>query len=52
MTSKKDAQRQARDLRKRVKNKTVNVKEISTGNWGVRLSPKGKRDKFDYKKNR
>lgn len=53
MTSKKEAQGQARRLRKELKEmskmKTVNVKEVSKGNWGVRLSEKGKRDKFNHR---
>jgi hypothetical protein len=29
---------------------TVNVKRITKTSWGVRFSPKGKRDKFDFGK--
>jgi hypothetical protein len=46
MSSKKVAQKEARELRKKYPNKTVNVKEITKGNWGVRFSLKNKRDKF------
>ncbi len=49
MTSKREAQRQARGLRKKVRNRTVNVVEVSSRNWGVRFSPKGRRDTFDYR---
>jgi hypothetical protein len=56
MTSKRNAQKQAaqvrRDLKKKGIHKTVNVREISKGNFGVRTSPKGKRDTFDYRKGR
>ena len=52
MASKKQAQAEARKLRKRYPNKTVNVKQVSKGNWGCRFSPKGKRDTFDYKRSR
>lgn len=48
MSTKKQAQAEARRLRKKYPNKTVNVKEITKGNWGVRFSPKGKRDKYRY----
>ena len=44
MATKKAAQAEARRLRKENPNKTVNVREITKGNWGVRLSPKGERD--------
>ena len=50
--SKKEAQRTARGLRKQFPNLTVNVKRITRRSWGVRFSPKGKRDKFDYKETR
>ena len=49
---KKAAQREAAQLRRSLsripgqKDLTVNVKEITPGNWGVRFSPKGTRDKF------
>ena len=46
MASKKLTQAEARKLRKRYPNKTVNVVEITKGNWGVRFSPKGKRDTY------
>ena len=46
MTTKRAAQSQARKLRKTYKSKTVNVRQITQGNWGVRFSPKGKRDRF------
>ncbi len=46
---KKDAENEARILRKKYPNKTVNVKEITKGNWGCRFSPKGTRDKYDYR---
>lgn len=54
MTSKREAQRQARKLRRKIRrgkmpNRTVNVVEVSSRNWGVRFSPKGKRDTFDYR---
>jgi hypothetical protein len=48
MPSKKHIQAEARQLRKRYPNKTVNVIEVSKGNWGCRFSPKGTRDRFDY----
>ena len=44
MASKKSAQAEARRLRKKYPKKTVNVVEITKGNWGCRFSPKGKRD--------
>jgi len=49
--NKKAAQREAANLRRSLKKVhgdklTVNVKEITPGNWGVRFSPKGTRDKF------
>jgi len=50
MATKKAAQAEARRLRKKYPNKTVNVKEISKGNWGTRFSPKKKRDMFNYRK--
>ena len=37
------AQREARELRRGWKKFTINVVEITKGNWGVRFSPKGKR---------
>jgi hypothetical protein len=46
MPTKKEAQKEARVLRKTHKNLTVNTKEISKGNFGNRFSPKGKRDKY------
>jgi len=46
MATKKTAQAEARKLRKQYPRKTVNVKEITKGNWGCRFSPKGIRDKF------
>lgn len=46
MASKKTAQKEARELRKKYPHKTVNVKEITKGNWGCRFSPKGKRDSY------
>jgi len=46
MTTKKAAQAEAKKLRVRYPMKTVNVVEITLGNWGVRFSPKGKRDIF------
>ena len=49
MATKKAAQKEARELRKEHPNLTVNVKEISKGNWGCRFSPKGKRDKYIFK---
>jgi len=54
MTSKREAQKQARQLRyqltkSKLKKLTVNVKQISKGNWGIRFSPKGTRDKFNYR---
>jgi len=48
MATKKTASAEARQLRKKYKDKTVNVKEITKGNYGVRFSPKGKRDKYKY----
>ena len=50
MASKKAAQAEARILRKRYPHKTVNVKQITKGNWGCRFSPKGKRDTFNSKR--
>ncbi len=50
MASKREAQAEARRLRKKYPNKTVNVKQISRGNWGIRFSPKGKRDTFNYRR--
>ena len=50
MASKKEAQSQARRLRKKYPNKTTNVVEISRGNWGVRFSKKGTRDTFNFNK--
>ena len=44
MAKKTIAQATARKLRKKHPNKTVNVVEITKGNWGCRFSPKGKRD--------
>jgi hypothetical protein len=52
MPTKKHIQLEARQLRKRYPNKTVNVVEVSKGNWGCRFSPKGTRDKFDYRRDR
>ena len=49
MATKKVAQAEARRLRRKYPKKTVNVVEITKGNWGVRFSPKGKRDTFDYR---
>ena len=49
MASKKAAQAEARKLRKLFPNATVNVKEITKGNWGCRFSSKGKRDILSYK---
>jgi hypothetical protein len=46
MANKKAAQKEARELRKKYPHKTVNVKEISKGNYGCRFSTKGERDKF------
>ena len=47
MASKKEAEKEARELRKKYgKTKTLNVVEITKGNWGVRFSAKGKRDRF------
>ena len=34
MVTKREAQRQAQALRREIKNRTVNVKQISKGNWG------------------
>ena len=48
MASIKAAQAEARKLRKQFPNATVNVKEITEGNWGCRFSPKGKRDTLSY----
>ena len=45
MATKRQAQKEARKLRKKWKSKTVNVVLITKGNWGVRFSPKGKRAK-------
>lgn len=50
MASKKAAQAEARKLRKKYPNRTVNVKQITKGNWGCRFSSKGKRDTYNYKK--
>jgi hypothetical protein len=50
MATKKAAQTEARTLREKYPKKTVNVKQVSKGNWGCRFSEKGKRDKFDYKR--
>lgn len=56
MTSKKQAQAQARKFRrdhpKDAKRQTVNVVQVSRGNWGIRFSKKGTRSKFDYKRRR
>ena len=46
MATKKVAQAEARRLRRKYPSKTVNVKEISKGNWGCRFSPKVKRDVY------
>lgn len=51
MATKKAAKAEAAKLRRRMKKgelvkRTVNVKLITKGNYGVRFSPKGKRDKF------
>jgi phenylpyruvate tautomerase PptA (4-oxalocrotonate tautomerase family) len=46
MASFKTAQQEARVLRKNNPKWTVNVKEISPGNWGCRFSKKGTRDKY------
>lgn len=49
MATKKAAQAEAKRLRKLFPKKTVNVIEISKGNWGTRFSRKGKRDIFDFR---
>ena len=46
MATKKVATVEARKLRKDNPTLTVNVKEITPENWGVRFSPKGTRDKY------
>lgn len=46
MSTKREATVEARRLRKNNPTLTVNVKEITVGNWGVRFSPKGTRDKY------
>ena len=47
MATKKQAQKEARQLRKEYPNKTVSVVKIKRPNvWGVRFLPKGKRAKF------
>jgi len=51
LSSRQIAQREAKKLRRVYGNThTVNVKRITKTSWGVRFSPKGKRDKFDYRK--
>jgi hypothetical protein len=51
MATKKEAQKEARGLRKRYgRTRTVNVVQVSKVNWGCRFSSKGTRDKFDYRK--
>ena len=50
MATKKATQKEARSLRKKYPNKTVNVVQITRGNWGIRFSPKGKRDKYDSRR--
>ena len=50
--NKKEAQKEARHLRGKYPSKTVNVVQVSKGNWGCRFSSKGKRDTFDYKEAR
>lgn len=49
MAKKKEAQRQASQFRREnpkvAKRRTINVVEISKGNWGMRFSDKGTRDK-------
>jgi len=50
MASKRATQAEARKLRKKYPNKTVNVVEITKSNWGIRFSPKGKRDTYDYRR--
>lgn len=49
-TSKREAQKQARKLRRQISNRTVNVKEIAPGHFGIRFSPKGRRDFYNLKK--
>lgn len=49
VVSKKQAQKEARRLRKKFPNKTVNTVRVGRSTWGNRFSPKGKRDKFDYR---
>jgi hypothetical protein len=44
MSTKAIAQAEARRLRKKYPGKTVNVRELSRGSYGIRFSPKGKRD--------
>jgi len=46
--TKKTAQVEARKIRRQYPHRTVNVVEISPRNWGIRLSDKGKRDKYRY----
>lgn len=46
MSVKVVVQTEARRLRKKYPKLTVNVKEITRGNWGIRFSAKGKRDTF------
>ena len=48
MANKKSAQAEAHQLRRKYPNKTVNVVEITKGNWGTRFSPKGKRDTYKF----
>ncbi len=50
MGTRKEAETLARQLRKENKTMAVNVKEITRNNWGIRFSPKGTRDKYDYRK--
>lgn len=59
MTTKHSAQNQARKARREMRNSyyegygdhtVVNVKEVSKGNFGVRFSKKGTRDKFNWRK--
>lgn len=51
LSSRQIAQREAKKLRRVYGDThTVNVKRITKTAWGVRFSPKGKRDKFDFRK--
>ena len=49
MTKRKEAKRRAAKFRREnpkiTKTRTINVVEISKGNWGMRFSDKGTRDK-------